>query len=539
MLALLIVSCLLGLISILLIFFVRPKSALQSEAITYKLDEVMSRMDLIAANLREDQRMGRTEMANAALTNRKELTDTLHLFKSEMTGTLRLITDNNQQALNGIHQTLEQTLSALKEKIETGNTANRERLVQAFRDFSMEQRTKFDELKADQQEIAKRTVEELEKIRTKVEEKLVLLNEQAKQDNSLSRQTMEQSFGGFRETFEKNVTAFNDLQREKFGQLEHRQQMLVESTEKKLEGIRETVDEKLQKTLNERLGQSFELVSKQLESVQKGLGEMQTLAQDVGGLKKVLSNVKMRGGFGEVQLHMLLENILAPEQYEANVATKKHSADRVEFAIKFPNREGDREFVWLPIDAKFPKDAYETLQLAHDSGDVTAIDAAQRALEATVKRMARDICEKYMDVPNTTNFGIMFLPFEGLFAEVVRKASLLEEIQRDCNVIITGPTTLAVILNSLQMGFRTLAIQKRSAEVWQVLGAVKKEFNLFGGMLEKAQNHIQTGLNQLDTVVGVRTRAIQRKLKGVELLESDTVSELSGIATAELLEEEE
>jgi len=215
-------------------------------------------------------------------------------------------------------------------------------------------------------------------------------------------------------------------------------------------------------------------------------------------------------------LHMLLESILAPEQYEANVATKKGSADRVEYAVKFPNKEGERDFVWLPIDAKFPKDAYEALQTAYDTGDVQLIEAAQKNLEGTIKKMAKDICDKYIDTPNTTNFGIMFLPFEGLFAEVVRKASLLESIQRDCNVVITGPTTLAVILNSLQMGFRTLAIQKRSSEVWQVLGTVKNEFNQFGGLLDKAQKHIQTGLNQLDDVVGKRTRAIQRQLKGVE-----------------------
>jgi DNA recombination protein RmuC len=259
---------------------------------------------------------------------------------------------------------------------------------------------------------------------------------------------------------------------------------------------------------------------------------MQTLAQDVGGLKRVLSNVKMRGGFGEVQLHMLLESILAPEQYEANVATKTGGTERVEFAVKLPNKDGDRDFVWLPIDAKFPKDAYESLQSAYDTGDLQLIETAQKGLDAVIRKMAKDICSKYIDSPNTTNFGIMFLPFEGLFAEVVRKASLLEEIQRDCNVIVTGPTTLAVILNSLQMGFRTLAIQKRSSEVWKILSAVKKEFNQFGGMLGKAQKNIQTGLNQLDDVVGVRTRAIQRQLKDVETLtdQADEPIELTELA---------
>jgi len=290
---------------------------------------------------------------------------------------------------------------------------------------------------------------------------------------------------------------------------------LIRSTELKLDQIRSTVEEKLEKTLSERLGQSFETVGKQLIEVQKGLGEMQTLAQDVGGLKKVLSNVKMRGGIGEVQLAMLLEQILAPEQYEANVKTKAGSADLVEFAIKLPGRDDNGGPVWLPVDAKFPKDVYEQLQTAYDGGDTAQIDAAQKNLDTTIKKMAKDISDKYIDPPNTTDFAIMFLPFEGIYAEVVRKASLLEELQRTSKVIVTGPTTLAAILNSLQMGFRTLAIQKRSGEVWTVLGEVKKEFENFGGMMEKAQKNFKTGMDQLDDVMGKRTRAIQRKLKDV------------------------
>ena len=277
---------------------------------------------------------------------------------------------------------------------------------------------------------------------------------------------------------------------------------------------------KLQKTLHERIGQSFELVSKQLEHVQKGLGEMQNLAQDVGGLKKVLGNVKMRGSIGEVQLEMLLEQILAPEQYEANVKTKKGSDKLVEFAIKLPGREDHSESVYLPVDAKFPKDAYEQLVEAYESGQPEQIDAASRNIEATIKNMAKDIHDKYLDPPYTTDFGIMFLPFEAIYGEVVRRASLLEQLQRDYKVIVTGPTTLAAILNSLQMGFRTLAIQKRSSEVWKVLGAVKTEFEKFGGMLEKAQKNIQTANNQIEEVMGKRTRAIQRRLRDIEALPS-------------------
>ncbi len=358
----------------------------------------------------------------------------------------------------------------------------------------------------------------LKELKKELSDTLREINEKAQSDNTKMRDSMVNSFKSFEESFDKNVRSFNDLQRDKFTELGEKQNKLVEGTEKKLELIRVTVEEKLEKTLSERLGQSFETVGKQLIEVQKGLGEMQTLAQDVGGLKKVLSNVKMRGGIGEVQLAMLLEQVLAPEQYQANVKTKEGSSDLVEFAIKLPGRDEGDSVVWLPVDAKFPKDVYEQLQTAYDIGDIPAIEAAQKNLENTIKKMAKDIHDKYIDPPNTTDFGIMFLPFEGIYAEVVRKASLLEELQRNYKIIVTGPTTLAAILNSLQMGFKTLAIQKRSSEVWKVLGAVKKEFENFGGLMQKAQSNIQTGLNQLDDVIGTRTRAIQRTLKTVEAL---------------------
>jgi DNA recombination protein RmuC len=227
----------------------------------------------------------------------------------------------------------------------------------------------------------------------------------------------------------------------------------------------------------------------------------------------------MRGGLGEVQLAMLLENILAPDQYEANVKTKAGSDANVEFAIKLPGKDDINSTVWIPVDAKFPKDVYENLQNAYEDGNPALVEQAQKEMENTIKKMAKDIRDKYLDPPKTTDFGIMFLPFEGIYAEVVRKAALLETLQREYKIIVTGPTTLAAILNSLQIGFKTLAIQKRSSEVWSVLGEVKKEFNNFGGMMQKAQKNIQTGLNQLDDVMGVRTRAIERKLKDVSSLD--------------------
>jgi DNA recombination protein RmuC len=342
--------------------------------------------------------------------------------------------------------------------------------------------------------------------------------DQLKSITDSNREELSRTLKEFQAAFDRNVESFNNTQKEKFGQLEMKQQELIQNTEKKLEQMRETVDEKLQKTLNERLGQSFELVSKQLESVQKGLGEMQNLAQDVGGLKKVLSNVKMRGGLGEVRLEMLLEQVLAPEQYEANVRTKKGSSDVVEFAIKLPGKDEEKGVVYLPIDAKFPQEAYHHLTDAYELGDADAVEIASKGLEAIIKKMARDIQDKYIDPPNTTEFGIMFLPFEGLFAEVIRRSELIEQLQRDYRIMVTGPTTLAAILNSLQMGFKTLAIQKRSSEVWKVLGAIKTEFGKFGGMLEKAQKNLHTATNQLDELVGKRTKAIQRRLRDVESL---------------------
>ena len=322
----------------------------------------------------------------------------------------------------------------------------------------------------------------------------------------------------FQKSFAESMELFNRLQREKFGELSLRQQELLQNTEKKLEEMRATVDEKLQKTLHERIGQSFELVSKQLENVQKGLGEMQTLAQDVGGLKRVLSNVKIRGTIGEVQLSMLLEQILAPDQYDANVKTKPGSDKLVEFAVKLPGRAEGDESVYLPIDAKFPKDVYEQLLDAYESGDLQRVETTSRVLEQTIRGMAKDIRDKYLAPPHTTDFGIMFLPFESIYGEVTRRAALLEQLQQEYHVIVTGPTTLAAILNSLQMGFRTLAIQKRSSEVRRILGAVKAEFEKFGGLLEKAQKNLQTANNQLEEVMGKRTRAIQRQLRSVEAL---------------------
>ena len=287
---------------------------------------------------------------------------------------------------------------------------------------------------------------------------------------------------------------------------------IQEDNSKKLEQMRQTVDEKLQKTLETRIGESFKIVSERLEQVYKGLGEMQSLALSVGDLKKTLSNVKTRGVLGEIQLGAILEEILSSEQYEKNVCTKKGTQNFVEFAVKLPG-DGDVP-VYLPIDAKFPTDAYANLVNAYDSGVAADIESAKKLLERRIKDFAKDIREKYIAPPDTTDFAIMFLPTEGLYAEAV-KNGITENVQRQFNVVITGPTNMAALLNSLQMGFKTLAIQKRSGEVWAVLGAVKTEFDKFGDVLQAAQNKIEMANSELDKLVGVRTRQIQRKLKSV------------------------
>jgi len=282
----------------------------------------------------------------------------------------------------------------------------------------------------------------------------------------------------------------------------------------RLEQMRATVDEKLNATLEQRLGESFRLVSERLEQVHRGLGEMQALASDVGDLKRVLANVKTRGIWGEVQLSALLEQMLAPGQYAANVATVPGSSERVEFAIRLPGRDAA---VWLPVDAKFPREDWERLQQAHDRADAVAADAAGRALESRIRAEARRIRDKYLSPPATTDFALMFLPTEGLYAEVVRRAGLVDELQRECRVVLAGPTTLCALLNSLQMGFRTFAVEQRTSEVWAVLGAVKTEFGKFGDVLAKTKQQLQSVSNSLDTAE-VRSRAIVRKLRDVEAL---------------------
>jgi DNA recombination protein RmuC len=298
-----------------------------------------------------------------------------------------------------------------------------------------------------------------------------------------------------------------------------RLKQLQEDNSRQIDKMRATVDEKLQGTLEKRLGESFKLVSDRLEQVHQGLGAMRQLASDVGGLQKVLSNVKTRGGWGEVQLGALLEQVLTPEQYSRNVRTREDSGENVEFAVRLPGDENGAP-VWLPIDAKFPTEDYQRLVAAQEKGDVAAIDEAMKSLETELKRGAKDICAKYINPPRTTDFALMFLPTEGLYAEAIRRIGLVEQVQRDCRVVFAGPTTLAALLNSLQMGFRTLAIQKRSSEVWSLLSGVKTEFGKFGESLSAVRDKLDQAARKMEDV-DVRSRALTKKLRDVEELPSN------------------
>lgn len=365
------------------------------------------------------------------------------------------------------------------------------------------------------EELSKNLKENRNELTQSIERLNETLIKKAKDDREELRTTLKD----FEASFTKNVESFNALQKQKFDEMKIKQDEMIKTTELRLERMRETVDEKLHKTLEERLGKSFEMVTQQLLVVQKGLGEMQTIASGVGDLKKVLSNVKTRGVLGEIQLGNILEEIMSREQYETNVKTKKGSDAIVEFAIKLPGKDDNDGSVYLPIDAKFPQEDYVRLQTAYEAGDPIAVEISMKALLQAVKKFAKDISTKYIDPPHTTDFGIMFLPIEGLFAEVVRQPDMIAFLQREYKIVVTGPTTLAAMLNSLQMGFKTLAIQKRSSEVWNVLASVKKEFNTFGGVLEKAQKKLNEANNEIENLVGTRTRIMQSKLKNVEQLE--------------------
>ncbi|MDD3168819.1 MAG: DNA recombination protein RmuC [Eubacteriales bacterium] len=368
------------------------------------------------------------------------------------------------------------------------------------------------------------------------DKRLQELNFQLTQRNDTLQKTVNDTLTQIEGRLKTNAVENEQKLEQIRGTMEQRISAMQEENSKKLEEMRATVDEKLQKTLEDRISKSFQLVSERLEQVYKGLGEMQNLASGVGDLKKVLSNVKTRGILGEIQLGAILEQMLSPEQYEENIVTKKGSAERVEFAIKLPGDEDG--VVYLPIDAKFPADTYTKLVEAYETGNPEEIDLAVKMLERSIKTFAKCIHDKYIEPPQTTDFGIMFLPFEGLYAEVVRRG-MVETLQREYKINIAGPTTMAALLNALQMGFKTLAIQKHSSEVWNVLGAVKTEFDKFGDVLSATQQRINQANAELDKLIGTRTRKIQSKLRNIATLPEADSKEILGISLQEEEDAEE
>lgn len=357
-------------------------------------------------------------------------------------------------------------------------------------------------------------IKELDKIQIKLENSI-------KQDFSLNRQELNTSFNNFSIKLDQLITGISTNLNQVRESIEKRLELIQKDNSDQLEKMRVTVDEKLQSTLEKRLGESFKQVSTQLESVYKGLGEMQTLAIGVGDLKKVLSNVKIRGTWGEVQLNSLLEQILTNDQYDKNVAVKSGSSDRVEFAIRLPGKDDENKQCWLPIDSKFPLEDYQNLIKAQDAVDLIQIEISSKALENRVKTEAKYIFDKYIDPPHTTDFAILYLPIEGLYAEITQKQALVDTLQRQYRVTIAGPNTIAALLNSLQMGFRTLVIEKRSSEVWSVLGTIKKEFGLFGDLLVKTKKKLQEATNTIDDASS-KSKTITGKLNKVQSLTETT-----------------
>ena len=381
-----------------------------------------------------------------------------------------------------------------------------------------------------------------------IEKRLTAIREAAdaaaksnREEATQSRLELQKSLNESLKTLEAKISELTDSNSKKLqdiqGTLQLEMEKMRKGNEEKLEKMRETVDEKLQGTLEKRLGESFKLVSDNLEAVQRGLGEMKNLATDVGSLQKVLSNVKSRGGWGEVQLERQLEDVLAPNQYAKNVKIKPDTNDVVEFAVKLPGR-ADGEYVYLPIDSKFPQEDYERLQLAQETGTPEEIINATKAVEKAIRTQAKLISDKYLYVPVSTDFAIMYLPTEGLFAEVVRRPGLTSDLQNNYRVLVTGPTTLMSLLNSLQMGFKTLAIEKSASDVWKVLGAAKTEFTKYAGVMDKLAKQLETAQNTVSEA-GRRTRAVQKTLKDVEGLELTAATDLLAIPLATDVEDED
>ncbi|WP_235823720.1 DNA recombination protein RmuC [Azohydromonas sediminis] len=456
----------------------------------------------------------RGEVADSARTTRQELAGTLALFQQ----TLLAQSGDVARTQNEQIDTLRTQLAAMQQQVADALHG----ATQALAQQSQAARDAQDAALARQ---AEQQSQALQRVAEQQAQALQRMSEQQAQALQRLGDTLAEQLRALAESNERRLADMRQT-------VEGRLQALQQGNEAKLEQMRATVDEKLHATLEQRLGESFRQVAERLEQVHQGLGEMQVLARDVGSLNRVLTNVKTRGVFGEVQLAALLEQVMAPDQYAANVETVPGSGARVEFAIKLPGRRDDGRPLWLPIDAKFPREDYERLLDAHERADAAGVEAASKAIEARLRLEAKTIREKYVAAPHTTDFAILFVPTEGLYAEALRRPGLVESLQREQRVTLAGPTTLLATLSSLQMGFRTLALEKRSAEVWQVLGAVKTEFTKFGDVLAKTKKKLDEASATIDAAE-VRTRAMARQLKTVEALPEVQAQQLLGTSADE------
>ena len=537
--------CLVAVVTLLLMLL-RKTSKSDAPLLASRLDAFEKAQERTERAVREEVALSRDELGKAAREQRKELTDALKTFGDSVvqrmmdvasmqkgqldtfSGQLSSFAKASGERLDAVRAESATTAKQLREEVVTTLSSISETITKTMTELASAQKTQFEAFANQLATFAKASGERLDGVRAEsatgakqlreevvttlksISETMAATMKDLAVAEKVQLESISLAIGKFSDSSEKKLEAVRVTVEAKL------QSMQVDNA-KQLEQMRQTVDEKLQGTLEKRLGESFKQVSERLEQVHKGLGEMQTLATGVGDLKKVLTNVKTRGTWGEMQLGALLEEVLNPDQFSANVATKGGN-ERVEFAVKFPGQSGDKEeIVWLPIDAKFPVEDYQRLIEAQEKTDVEGVDLAGKQLENRVKACAKDICEKYLNPPKTTDFGILFLPIEGLFAEVIRRPALAEIIQREFRVVIAGPTTLWSILNSLQMGFRTLSIQKRSSEVWNLLAGVKTEWTKYGDVLDVVQQKLHQASDTLEKAK-VRSRAVGRKLKDVQEL---------------------
>jgi DNA recombination protein RmuC len=530
--------------------------ALVDERLRQSFSETSLKLDQTRAELAEASTVLRSELGTALKDVSDSVTNRMAGFAAQQKlqldafgGQIARLTESNDTKLNQTRIEMAASSNMLRSELVTSLKNLNDSVLKQVAELAALEKAQLDGFGAQIAKLTESNENKLDLGRTETQQSLAQMSKDSSTavqqlTESLLKQvgdlaTLERTqFDGFAvqlnrltDSNEKRLDALRTT-------VDERLTTLQQDNSNRLEQMRATVDEKLHGTLEKRLGESFKLVSDRLEAVQRGLGEMQSLANGVGDLKRILANVKVRGTWGEVQLGSLLEQMLSPEQFSRNVGTKPGSGGRVEYAIRFPGHEDGTGEVLLPIDAKFPVEDYQRLADAADRGDAVAVEECSRALELRIRACAKDIHDKYLNPPITTDFAILFLPTEGLYAEVVRRAGVTDLLQREFKVVVAGPTTLAALLNSFQMGFRTLAIQKRSSEVWQVLGAVKTEFGKFGQVIEKVDKKLQEASNTLETVA-TRSRAIQRKLRGVQELPAPEAEALLLPATAiEVCDEE-